>query len=241
MVWDPRVGPALSAASDPSAGAPSPAPEPAPTVHPARPAAGAPSTPPGSGHGYADADQTTTYAPPLAPGRSLEPMHGPFGVGRSDPSPWVPTPDAALVPPKRGATEWGSTSLGLSPATAAGVSYLGWWLTGLLIYFHERQNWYVRFHALQSVLYTAALTIVSVAGYVVSSLLMDLSLATRQAVFLTLSRWLAVVTLLAVVLAWLTPLIAAWCGFRLRIPFLAPYAERYAAPVPVEAATPDEL
>lgn len=237
MAWDPHVGPALSASSDPHVHESVSAAHPMWSAHPSGPG-GARGIASG-GTADANADDTTTFAPPppLAPGHSLEPMRGSFGVGHGGPSPWVPGPDAVIVPPKRVAANWGDTSLGLSAGTAAGVSYLGWWLTGLLIYFNERQNWYVRFHALQSVLLTAALTIISVAGYVASSLLMDLFLATRQPVFHTLALGLAFATLLAVVLAWLTPLIAAWCGYRLRIPFLAAYAERYAAPLADEAAT----
>ena len=248
MAWDPRVGPVMSASSDPPAGMPPPPPAPKPWPA-ARPTWPARRTDPGwqdpprsaGAGGSSHEDETTTFAPPpFAPGHPLEPLRGSFGTSGPGPSPWVPTPDAAIAPSKRATANWGDTSLGLSAGTAAGVSYLGWWLTGLLIYFNERQNWYVRFHALQSVLYTAALTIVSVAGYLVSSLLMDLFLATHQPVFQTLARGLAAATLLAVVLAWLSPLIAAWCGYRLRIPFLAPYAERYAAPLPDDAEVAGE-
>lgn len=172
--------------------------------------------------------------PPVDHGRPLEPMRGNFGHLQQQ------TPGVTIIPPKSAAPDWGPTSLGISATAAAGVSYLGWWLTGLLIYFNERRNWYVRFHALQSVLYTGALTIITVLGFVASSLLTDLYLATHQLALLTISRWLVVVIVLAVVGAWLTPVIAAWCGYRLRIPFFAPYAERYAPPFDSEpAARPD--
>lgn len=210
MAWDPRAGPALPASSDPLPEATPPVPC------------------------LAGSDETENAVPPvLTPGRSLEPLHGGFGPSAAAP-PWAGPSDVTLVPATRSAPNRGDTNLGMSASTAAGVSYLGWWITGLLIYFNERHNWYVRFHALQSVLYTGVLTIISVAGFVVSSLLMDLFLATHQAVFRTLSQGLAAAILLAVLCAWLTPLIAAWSGYRLRIPFLAPYAERYAAPFPLE-------
>lgn len=244
MAWDPRAaGPALSASSE-HRSQPSP-PDPSKPI-----SSPAPAVPNVSG-GAEMARPTPPPPPPaapvalppaLAPGRPLEPLHGDLGRSALEPSPWAPAPDFTIIAPsvnsKQAAPDWGPTSLGLSATTAAGMSYLGWWLTGLLIYFNERRNWYVRFHALQSVLFTGALTIVSVVGYVASSLLMDVFLASHQLAFQTLAQGLAVATLLVVVGAWLTPLIAAYCGFRLRIPFIAPYAERYAAPFPSEAIPP---
>lgn len=252
MAWDPRVGPVVPASSDPapmpnSPGSVPPRPWSAPAGD--SPADTSPDFPPRpdmdqeapimapfpGGSGAVD----SAFSPPvLTPGRPLEPLHGSFGPAAADAPPWSTPPGVTIVPPKRTAPDWGETSLGISASTAAGVSYLGWWLSGLLIYFNERHNWYVRFHALQSILFTGALTVVSVAGYVVSSLLMDLFMTTHQPVFRTLSVGLAAAILLAVVAAWLTPLIAAWSGIRLRIPYLASYAERYAAPFIAEPTTP---
>ena len=247
MAWDPRVGPALPASPDPAPAVSSPVPRPARPWH-AQPVyvRMESSSDPDAQHvpgqdapipaqmSPGNNEAVDAIAPPiLTPGRPLEPMHGDFGPSAEAP-PWTASSDVTLIPAKRAAPNWGETSLGMTASTAAGVSYLGWWLTGLLIYFNERHNWYVRFHALQSVLFTGALTIVSVAGFVTSSLLMDLFLATHQAVFRTLSQGTAAAILLAVLCAWLTPLIAAWSGYRLRIPFLAPYAERYATLFPPE-------
>lgn len=247
MAWDPRVGPVLRASSDPEPDASSPVPRPPRPWH-AQPAhvridpASDPTLLPASGQEDPsqaplppgnDASKSSAVPLVLAPGHLLEPLHGDFGPAGAAPH-WPDPSDVTLVPAKRAAPNWGETSLGLSPSSAAGISYLGWWLTGLVIYFNERHNWYVRFHALQSVLYTGVLTIFSVIGFVVSSLLMDLFLTTHQAVFHTLSQGVAAAILLAVLCAWLTPLIAAWSGFRLRIPYLASYAERYAAPFPAD-------
>jgi uncharacterized membrane protein len=124
-----------------------------------------------------------------------------------------------------------STSIGGSAATIAGLSYLGWWFTGLLIYFSERQNRFVRFHALQSVIYTSGLTIFSVFAYIIPSLLNDAYAATHVHAYATLAIGVALLMFSVVFIAWLTPLIAAWKGHWLRIPLVAPYAERYATPL----------
>jgi uncharacterized membrane protein len=144
-------------------------------------------------------------------------------------------------PPGRGPAHpesLGPTSLGMEASHAAGLSYLGWWLTGVLIYFGERQNRYVRFHAFQSILYTGALTIAGVLSYVVASLLTDASTALHHHSLETLSRGVALLTFFGILFAWWVPLIAAWCGYTLRIPFIGAYAERYAAPPETETDTP---
>jgi len=43
------------------------------------------------------------------------------------------------------------SSTGLSSRTAAALAYGGWWVTGLIIWFVERHDRVVRFHAAQSV------------------------------------------------------------------------------------------
>jgi uncharacterized membrane protein len=137
-------------------------------------------------------------------------------------------PSTLAMPPGR---DWGKSSLDMDASTAAAISYLGWWVTGLVIYFNERESRFVRFHALQSVVYTGALTIASVLAYVISTLLMDLYLALHQPVWNTLAQGVALLAFVVVVFAWLTPVIAAFSGTLLRIPFIAPYAERYSPPL----------
>ena len=43
------------------------------------------------------------------------------------------------------------SSLGLAPNVAAAISYI--WIVGLVLFFIEKDNKFVRFHAMQSVLY----------------------------------------------------------------------------------------
>jgi uncharacterized membrane protein len=46
----------------------------------------------------------------------------------------------------------GSTSTGIQPNAAATLSYLLGFITGLIFYFMEKENAFVRFHAMQSTL-----------------------------------------------------------------------------------------
>ena len=42
------------------------------------------------------------------------------------------------------------SSTGLAPRIAAPLAYAGWWLTGSIVWFVERRDAYVRFHAAQA-------------------------------------------------------------------------------------------
>ncbi|MFC1704546.1 DUF4870 domain-containing protein [Candidatus Omnitrophota bacterium] len=46
----------------------------------------------------------------------------------------------------------GTTELGLQPNAAALLSYLLWFITGIIFIVLERKNKFVRFHALQSII-----------------------------------------------------------------------------------------
>ena len=236
MVWDPRGKNAGPVSSNPE----SPA-EPLRTAD--------------AGLSPTDADAPTVMTsarpapvlPAMSRGHPLGPLRAGYGPARQLQPPlmntglprFAPVPGyggTGAAPPLAGADDaQDATSLGLDPATAAGLSYLGWWFTGLLIYFGERHNRFVRFHALQSIVYTGGLSVVSVLAYMIPALLNDAYDATHQHVYATLAMGSALLLFLFVFAAWLTPLIAAWTGHWLRIPFIAPYAERYCAPEGADA------
>jgi uncharacterized membrane protein len=127
-----------------------------------------------------------------------------------------------------------TSSLGLTAPQAAALSYSAWWLSGLVVYFSERQSRFVRFHAFQAIVYTGMLTLVSVVGFVVSSLLQDAFAATHQRAYQTLAIGLSLLVFLTVIAAWITPLLAALSGRRFRIPLVSAYADRYATPIAPE-------
>jgi uncharacterized membrane protein len=132
--------------------------------------------------------------------------------------PWQATPS------------WGTSTILIEANTAAGISYLFWWLSGLFVYFNERENRYVRFHAMQSIMLTGALTVFSVLAFVISSLFNDISLATQQFAFHTIAVTIGWLAACVVVFVWLGAMIAAWSGNYLCLPIVGAYAERFAVP-----------
>ncbi|HEX6122074.1 MAG TPA: hypothetical protein VFY89_02885 [Ktedonobacterales bacterium] len=136
-------------------------------------------------------------------------------------------PQGDPAQPRR--ADWGTTTLTIGPRTAAGTSYLLWWISGLIVYFNERENKFVRFHAVQSILLTGALTIFGVLAYMASSLLGDVYLSTHQAAFKHLSIGVGLLAFFTIIMLWVAPMIAAFSGEWLRLPIVGDYAERYAA------------
>lgn len=174
---------------------------------------------------FYEEDRTRVDLPALTPSASPEP---PRDVAAAQ-QPFAPPPVDFTPAPWTVASSWGSSSFN-TPNTLAGLSYLFWWVSGLFVYFNERHNRYVRFHAVQSILLTGVLTVASVALYILWELSGDLSAATRQPAFAHVGQGIAFLGFLAVIALWLGPMIAAWTGHHLRLPIVGVYAERYAAP-----------
>ena len=61
------------------------------------------------------------------------------------------------------------TSTGLAPNVAAAIGYI--WIVGLIFFFIEKENKFIRFHGMQSVLYGALWFIVGFALMIVSFIL----------------------------------------------------------------------
>jgi uncharacterized membrane protein len=127
------------------------------------------------------------------------------------------------------ASTWGASSFN-APNTMAGISYLFWWVSGLYIYFNERQNRFVRFHAVQSVLLTGLLTVTSVIFWMLWNLSSDLSVASHTRIWQDLGHPIALIGFLVIIFVWLGAMFAAWTGHHLRLPLIGVYAERYSAP-----------
>lgn len=135
------------------------------------------------------------------------------------------------------AQSWGPTTLSFQANTAAGASYLLLFITGLLVYFNEQNNRYVRFHAMQSILLTGVITVFGVVASILSALCFDISARTQLLVFAALGSGIAVIAAVVVLCAWLGMMVAAWTGHDIHLPIVGAYAERYAAP-PVQPPAP---
>jgi uncharacterized membrane protein len=133
-------------------------------------------------------------------------------------------PQAAAYAVPRPTNPNGPTSIGLDANVAAGLSYLLLILGGLIFYFGEKQNHFVRFNAVQSILLDVVALVVFFAFFILqfifyaTSVLAALGLAALCLGFLALFGGLAVVFLL---------MLFAFEGKTFRLPVLARYADKY--------------
>jgi uncharacterized membrane protein len=114
-----------------------------------------------------------------------------------------------------------TSSTGLSPRVAAPLAYAGWWVTGAILWFVERRDRAIRFHAAQSI---AAFGVV--AGLILAFGALALaSLPLLPAAF-NLFLWAAVATWAGGIVLWIAALWKAATGHTWRIPIAADLADR---------------
>jgi uncharacterized membrane protein/ribosomal protein L40E len=117
---------------------------------------------------------------------------------------------AAEVPKATGST----TSL--EPNVAGLLCYLAGWITGLVFILIEKENKFVRFHAMQSIVTFGALTVV----WIVLSVLH--AIVGVHALFWTLE---AIASILGLVL-WVVLMVKAYQGERFKLPIAGDIAEK---------------
>jgi uncharacterized membrane protein len=112
----------------------------------------------------------------------------------------------------------GPTASGLSQNVAAGLSYFTW-IAGLIFFLIEKQNRFVRFNAMQSILFSGALTILGIIIQVLAGLL-----PASLAVALSCVWGIAGLVFLA---GWIICLVNAFQGKTFKLPYVGDIAERY--------------
>jgi len=113
------------------------------------------------------------------------------------------------------------SSTGLSRDVAVPLAYAGWWLTGLILWFVERRDRAVRFHAAQSLAVFGLIAVV-VAAFGAGAVA---ALSFLPAAFLPF-LWASAVTWVVGVLLWVAVMLRAATGDAWRIPIAAELAER---------------
>lgn len=114
----------------------------------------------------------------------------------------------------------GPTSMGMQANVAAGLSYVLGWVTGLVFFLVEKQNRFVRFHAMQSILFFGGLTILSI----VLNIVWATGIPFISFVALCINGLLGLVAFVG----WIVLLINGFQGKYFKLPIVGDYAERYA-------------
>ena len=122
------------------------------------------------------------------------------------------------------ATMTSESTTGLTSKTGSVLSYLGWWVTGLIFWGVERRDRVVLFHAIQSTLTFGALAIViAVLGFLG---LVMLSFAPAGFTFFVGA---AGVVWVGSVVLWLVAIWQASQGKPLRVPLAARFADAFSS------------
>lgn len=124
------------------------------------------------------------------------------------------------------ASALGPTSMGMQANVAAGLSYIVGWITGLIFFLSEKQNQFVRFNAMQSILFSGGFTVLVIAVWVLDIVFAAANIGIL-AVLLGCLFWLV---WLAAVVVWIILMIMAFQGKKFKLPVIGDYAERYANP-----------
>jgi uncharacterized membrane protein len=119
------------------------------------------------------------------------------------------------------------TSMGMDANVAAGLSYLFSIIGGLIFYFGEKQNRFVRFHAMQSILFNAFWIVLFIVFFTVQSILYATVILSPLAIVLTCLTFLLPFAILTL---WIILMVYAFQGKYVKLPVLGDYAEKYAAP-----------
>lgn len=114
-----------------------------------------------------------------------------------------------------GAPGTSATSIGLTQNTAAGLSYLFTWVSGLIIFLTEKQNRFVRFHAMQSILFFGGLTVLNILIGVVGAIGIP---------FIGFLGWIVWPVWLV---GWIVLMINGFQGNYFKLPIVGDYAEKY--------------
>ncbi len=116
----------------------------------------------------------------------------------------------------------GKSSTGLEANVAALASYAVGWITGLIFFIVEKENKFVRFHAMQSIIVFGAL---SALGIVLSFFFQFFIMIRLYVVFQALALLSNLIWLAAVVL-WVILMVKAYQGENFKLPIAGDIAEK---------------
>ena len=127
----------------------------------------------------------------------------------------------------------GKSSTGLDENIAALLSYVFGWVSGLIFFLIEKDSRFVRFHAMQSILFNALIVVIAVVlGIGITVLVFILGQLSGAlagiASLLSFLFWLLFGLLIFV--AFVLLLIKAFQGQMFKLPIIGDYAEKFSAP-----------
>jgi len=129
--------------------------------------------------------------------------------------------------PQSSAYPWGPTSLGMEANVAAGLGYL--FIIGLIFFFVEKTNRFVKFHAAQAILLSIGGFALAVVWTIVSTIITVVSGSLTRAVGVsTLFSCVFILGYAGIAGLWLWGIISAFSGKYTKLPIIGDIAESWA-------------
>jgi uncharacterized membrane protein len=116
----------------------------------------------------------------------------------------------------------GRTSTGIQANVAGLLCYLIGWISGLIFFLIEKENKFVRFHALQSMIVFGALFILNIAIGFFVGILAAMGVGFLAPVFALFNILLAI----AAFVLWILLMIKAYQGEKFKLPVVGDIAEK---------------
>jgi uncharacterized membrane protein len=116
----------------------------------------------------------------------------------------------------------GKTSLGIETNLAGLLSYVAGWVTGLIFFLVEKDNKFVRFHAMQSMIVFGALTVAMIAIGILWSFFAMVRLYFMFPLLTGINSLLS----LAGFILWIVLMIKAYQGEEFKLPVVGDIAEK---------------
>jgi len=108
------------------------------------------------------------------------------------------------------------TSTGLEANVAGLLCYVGWWISGLVFILIEKENQFVRFHAMQSIIVFGVLTLASI--------------IVRLIAWIPVIGWvIGLLFWVLCVVLWIVLMIKAYQGEKYKLPWSGDLAEKHAS------------
>jgi uncharacterized membrane protein len=136
--------------------------------------------------------------------------------------------------PSYGAPPPQKSGLGLEPNIAAALSYI--WILGLIFFFIEKENRFIRFHALQSILFGIANTVIIFVLIVIGIIFTVIGAAIASTAGDAASSLFGLIISLVWLVVWLVPLaflvgiiltaVKAYQGKTVKLPIIGNIAEK---------------
>jgi uncharacterized membrane protein len=118
----------------------------------------------------------------------------------------------------------GPTSMGMAAHVAGALSYVFGWITGLIFYLMEKQNKFVRFHAMQSLVMSGAYFIL----YIILGVLLFPALMSGSAGLFGVLMLILNLVGLGVFILWIVCIVMAAQGKWFKIPVIGDMASKWA-------------